>query len=467
MTRRAEQLAHICGAYDMRGQTHIDFSDELVTAVGYATHTVMQKKYGTTRVIIGHDMRVGSAQFASHLSHGVAQAGGEPINIGLVSTDQLYFATGIYDLPGIMVTASHNPAEWNGFKVCGPQARGISKRDALGDICQVAETAEVAVTDAPWPVDTQRAQDVASRFTKRVQELSGLNAVSRPLTVVADAGNGMAGAFLEQVFAFDSIELIGLFTELDGTFPNHPANPLDSSTLVDAQNAVVKHGADIGLVFDGDADRCFMIDEHGQPASASAICALVATREIERARSMGEDHPTVIHNALTTRAVKRAITQAGGQPVRTPVGHSGIKQRMRSDNAVFAAEHSAHFYFRDFFCADSGILAACHVIAELSETERTLSELLAPYTQGALSGEINSRVEDPHAVLARVEEACKAGDFGDGDIDHLDGVTFTAPDFWFNVRMSNTEPLVRFNAESDSAEKTQNLTERVLAIIRA
>lgn len=466
MTRRA-QLAHLCGTYDMRGRTHTDFSDELVTAVGYATHKVMRAEYQSSHVLIGHDMREKSAEFASLLCHGVAQAGGTPVNIGLASTDQLYFGSGVLDMPGIMVTASHNPADWNGFKVCGPQARGISRQDALGEIVAVAETAEVVVDSALWPVDDVQAAELAEQFAQRIHTLTGLAEASRPLTVVADAGNGMAGHFLDRVFDCDSVTLVGLFTELDGTFPNHPANPLDPSTLRDAQEAVRAHGADIGLVFDGDADRCFVIDERGEPTSASAIGALVATREIQRERGLGEEHPAVIHNALTARAVPQAIERAGGRAIRTPVGHSGIKQRMRKDNAVFAVEHSAHFYFRDFFCADSGILAACHVIAAMSETDQPLSHLLEPFTAGALSGEINSEVECPDRVLERVEAECQAGAFGEGHIDHLDGVTFTANDFWFNVRKSNTEPLVRFNAESADPACTRDLTERVLGIIRA
>ena len=465
MTRRA-QLAHLCGAYDMRGRTHTDFSDELVTAVGYATHEVMRAQYQSSHVLIGHDMREKSAEFASLLCHGVAQAGGTPVNIGLVSTDQLYFGSGVLNMPGIMVTASHNPADWNGFKVCGPQARGISRQDALGEIVTVAETAEVVVDSAPWPVDRERASELAEQFAQRIHVLTGLADASRPLTVVADAGNGMAGNFLDRVFDCDAVTLVGLFTDLDGTFPNHQANPLDPSTLRDAQEAVRAHGADIGLVFDGDADRCFVIDERGEPTSASAIGALVATREIQRARNLGEDNPAVIHNALTTRAVPQSIKKAGGRSIRTPVGHSGIKQRMRIEDAVFAVEHSAHFYFRDFFCADSGILAACHVIAALRETGRPLSHLLEPFSAGALSGEINSEVECPDRVLERVEAECQAGTFGEGRIDHLDGVTFTAKDFWFNVRKSNTEPLVRFNAESSDPVATRDLTERVLRIIR-
>lgn len=466
MTRRA-QLAHLCGAYDMRGRTHTDFSDELVTAVGYATHKVMHAQYQSNHVLIGHDMRENSAEFASLLCHGVAQAGGTPVNIGLASTDQLYFGSGVLDMPGIMVTASHNPADWNGFKVCGPQARGISRQDALGEIVAVAETAEVVVDTAPWSVDDVQAGELAEQFAQRIHTLTGLAEASRRLTVVADAGNGMAGNFLDRVFNCDAVTLVGLFTDLDGTFPNHPANPLDPSTLRDAQEAVRTHGGDIGLVFDGDADRCFVIDERGEPTSASAIGALVATREIQRARNLGEENPAVIHNALTTRAVPQAIERAGGRAIRTPVGHSGIKQRMRKDNAVFAVEHSAHFYFRDFFCADSGILAACHVIAAMSETDQPLSHLLEPFNAGALSGEINSTVNNPDAVLTRVEAECQAGAFGEGHIDHLDGVTFTAKDFWFNVRKSNTEPLVRFNAESADPVCTRDLTDRVLGIIRA
>lgn len=467
MTTRGDKLATVCGAYDVRGRVDRDFDDDLVTALGYATYAVMHREYSATQVVIAHDMRVDSPRLASLLCHGVDQAGGTPINVGLASTDQLYFGSGELNVPGIMVTASHNPAQWNGFKICGPGARGIALADLLGEIRDTAAEAPVVATTSAWPVDSTHATHLGETYVNRLHALTGIPRLGRALTVVADAGNGMAGAYVDTVLGGASINLIGLYTELDGTFPNHPANPLDESTLVDVKRAVVDHGADLGLAFDGDADRCFFIDETGNTCSASAIGALVATREISRARNAGQATPTVLHNALTTRAVPAAIEHAGGTPVRTPVGHSGIKQRMRQTGAVFALEHSAHYYFRDFYCADSGMLAACHVIKALGEAHTPLSELLSPFSAGALSGEINSTVSDPDATIERVKAACQAGEFGPGTVDELDGVTFNASDMWFNVRKSNTEPLVRFNAETTSADANRDITERVLAVVRA
>ena len=479
MTDRSSRLSRALKAYDLRGRVGDDLDDDLLFALGWGTVRTMRARHGTAGVVIGADMRPDSLGFARALARGVAAAGGAPTLLGLCSTDQLYFASGRSGLPGLMVTASHNPSGWNGIKVCGPHAAGISRAGGLDAIADSALDAppdpaagDPAAAAEPRP-DPDAARELAVGYAETIRAQTGITGLRRPLTVIADCGNGMAGKLLPEVFGTAALaapaplDVRGMYTELDGTFPNHPANPLDPANLVDVQAAVVDSGADLGLAFDGDADRCFVIDETGRATSASAIGALVARREIARARAAGEDAPVVLHNLITSRAVPETVAAAGGRPVRTPVGHSGIKQLMAEHRAVFACEHSAHFYFRDFSGADSGMLAACHVIAALADTGGTLSALLADLDPYAGSGEINSTVADPAAALARFRDAARAGTFGAGTVDELDGVTLTGADFWANVRPSNTEPLVRFNCETPDAARTAALTADVLALVRA
>lgn len=472
---RAARLARSLKANDIRGRVGHDLDDDLLVAIGYGTATAMRARHGAERCVIGCDMRTDSPRFAALLAGGVAHAGSQPVLVGMCSTDQLYYASGAWNLPGMMVTASHNPQDWNGVKICGPGAAGLSAETGLDDIATRVLAAQLpAFLDAVPRVTVDRiaAQRLSAGYARRLRELTGLG-TGHKLTIVADCGNGMAGKLLPEVFgtaaglpALDH-RIIALYPELDGTFPHHPANPLVPENLVDAQRAVIEHGADIGLAFDGDADRCFFIDERGHATSASAIGALVATREIARARDAGEPEPAVLHNLLTAGSVEQAIATAGGRAVTTPVGHSGIKQAMRRENGVFACEHSAHFYFRDFYSADSGMLAAAHIISALERSDETLSELLAEFAPAALSGEINSTVADPDAVLQTVAERAAAGTFGQGTVDRMDGVSLRGADFWLNVRKSNTEPLVRFNCETPTAGRTEDLTERVLAVIRS
>ncbi|WAL40330.1 phosphomannomutase/phosphoglucomutase [Brevibacterium sp. BRM-1] len=472
MSSRGDRLDAALKAYDLRGRVGPELDDDLLYALGWATARAMATAHGVPGAVIACDMRPDSQRFAEWLARGVRDAGLEPTHLGLASTDQLYFASGHWGLPGLMVTASHNPAGWNGVKLCGPRAAGLSRAQGLGEIAELVLAApELPAGEPGAGVDEAAAAELARAYSAALRELTGVGG-GRRLRIVADCGNGMGGQLLPQVFgtvaglpALD-LDVEGLYTELDGTFPNHPANPLDPANLVDAQAAVVAADADVGLAFDGDADRCFFIDETGAAASASAVGALVAAREIERAHDAGEVRPVVLHNLLTSVAVPAAIRAAGGEPVRTPVGHSGIKQLMATRGAVFACEHSAHFYFRDFFGADSGMLAACHILAALERSDRTLSQLLAAYAPQAMSGEVNSEVRDPAEVLEDFAAAAAAGDFGPGEVDRLDGVTLSGADFWMNVRMSNTEPLVRLNVESPEPARTAQLRDAALRLIR-
>lgn len=485
MTRFARERRAV-GAYDVRGLVGEELTDDFIFAFGWAVARAAQAEWGSEEILIAHDMRETSPRYARLLAAGSRQAGLQPKNIGMASTDQLYFASGEYGLPGFMVTASHNPPEYNGIKVCGPGASGVSRKDLLGTALELLDSApecsygpgsadSVAAADTQLGVDEALAQRTARGFAERIRSLTGLNRV-QGLTIVVDAGSGMAGLTVPQVFGSAAelealnITVRGMYMEPDGTFPYHPANPLDPANLVDLQKAVIAARAEtaepvIGLAFDGDADRCFFVDENGDTVSASAIGAMTAVNEIRRVRA--EEQPVVLHNLLTSRSSVQWVEKAGGTPVRTAVGHSGIKQAIRANNAVFAFEHSAHYYFRDFFGADSGLLAAGHVLAAVHASGKQLSELAADYAPGPMSGEINSRVEDQQAVLEAVAEAGQRGDFGPVTIDRLDGITLDGDGFWINVRTSNTEPLVRLNVEAGSQERVDELVEAALAIIRA
>jgi phosphomannomutase len=376
------------------------------------------------------------------------------VDIGLASTDLLYCASGVLDLPGVMVTASHNPAGDNGLKMCRAGARPIGFDTGLA---AMAEAAGPLLDATVTPADGTSVEPVEFLHTY-VDTLLRLAPVEgRRLTVVVDAGNGMAGHTVPAVFDRLDVDLVPLYLELDGTFPNHEANPLDHTTLVDLQAAVREHGADVGLAFDGDADRCFVIDETGAVVSPSAITALIATRHLA-----DEPGATILHNVITSRAVPEIVTEHGGVAVRTPVGHSLIKAEMARTGAVFGGEHSGHFYFREFYLADSGMLAALHVMGALAESDTTVSGLMAEFSRYAASGEINSRVDDAAAVIERL-----AAQYAEHDLDRLDGLTVTADDWWFNVRPSNTEPLLRLNVEGSDEPTMARVRDEVLARIRA
>src|SRR6266851_5156135 len=402
-----------------------------------------------------HDMRASSGPLADAFGRGAASQGADVVAGGLGSTDMLYYASGDLGVPGAMITASHNPAQYNGIKLCRAGAKPVGIQTGLRD---VQDWAERALLPAPAP-GTVTPRDLLPGYADHLRKLVDISSI-RPLTVAVDAGNGMAGHTVPRVFEGLPITLVPLFFELDGTFPNHEANPIDPRNLRDLQRSVIASGADIGLAFDGDADRCFVVDERGQVVSPSVLTALIAVRELAR-----EPGATVIHNLITSKAVPEIVAEHGGTPVRTRVGHSFIKARMADTGAVFGGEHSGHFYFRDFWFADSGMLAALHLLAALGEQDGPLSALLAGYGRYVASGEINSEVHDQAAVTARVREEFASGP--GVTTDDLDGMTVVAEDWWFNLRPSNTEPLLRLNLEATDETTMTRLRDEVLSIVRA
>ncbi len=447
-------------AYDVRGVVPDQLDESMARALGAAFVDVT----GAERIVTAHDMRESGPGLARAFADGALHRGASVIEAGLGSTDLLYFASGHLGLPGAMFTASHNPAQYNGIKMCRAGAVAIGQDTGLADIRdRAAAYLADGLASAPAIAGTVEASDLLPDYARYLRGLVDLSAV-RELTVVVDAGNGMGGYTAPAVLG-DALlpalplRIVPLFFELDGTFPNHEANPLDPANLVDLQRAVVEHGADLGLAFDGDADRCFVVDADGQAVSPSTITGLVAQRELRRYPGS-----TVIHNLITSRAVPEVITENGGRPVRTRVGHSFIKAEMARTGAIFGGEHSAHYYFRDFWFADTGMLAAMHVLAALGEQPGTLAALVAPYLRYSASGEINSAVADQPGRVAAV----RAQFAGNAEIDELDGLTFTRPDgSWFNVRVSNTEPLVRLNVEAPTQAGMGELRDAVLAVIRA
>ena len=411
---------------------------------------------GARQVAIGYDMRDSSPSLAAAFGAGVIGQGLDVVRIGLASTDQLYFASGLLDCPGAMFTASHNPAAYNGIKMCRAGAKPVGADTGL---TAISDDLIAGVPAYDGPTGTVADKDVLAdygEFLRSLVDTSGL----RPLRVAVDAGNGMAGHTTPAVLgAIDSITLLPLYFELDGSFPNHEANPLDPANLADLQAYVQESGADIGLAFDGDADRCFVIDERGLPVSPSTVTALVAARELHR-----EIGATVIHNLITSRAVPELVVEHGGTPVRSRVGHSYIKALMADTGAIFGGEHSAHYYFRDFWGADSGMLAALYVLAALGEQQRPLSELTADYQRYESSGEINFTVADAPSC---VEAVLKGFGTRIQSIDHLDGVTVDLGEgSWFNLRSSNTEPLLRLNVEGRCVEDVDAVVEQVAGEIR-
>ena len=455
-TTSAENLAAVFKAYDVRGLVGEQIDETLARAVGRA----FVSETGAPRVVVGHDMRASSPSLAGAFAEGATEAGADAVLIGLASTDQLYFASGHLDLPGVMFTASHNPAAYNGIKMCRAGATPIGQDTGLAAIRDLVATGTVVPAAAPGALSTT---DVLAAYAAHLLALAPVpvSRLQRPLKVVVDAGNGMAGHTAPAVFdrLDDRIDLVPLYFELDGTFPNHEANPIEPENLADLQKAVLSEGADIGLAFDGDADRCFLVDERGRLVDPSTLTALIAARELARVPGA-----TVIHNLITSRAVPEIVTELGGTPVRTRVGHSFIKTRMAETDAVFGGEHSGHFYFRDFWRADSGMLAALHALAALAEADRPLSALLADYERYVASGEINSTVADQRAVVDELRAAY--ADRPGVELDDLDGLTVTHDDWWFNVRASNTEPLLRLNAEGADEATMTRVRDDVLTVIR-
>jgi phosphomannomutase len=460
MSRRPAAAVHrVIKAYDVRGLVGEEIDEQFVADVGGAFARLVRDgdPGGATQVVIGYDMRSSSPSLADAFAEGVVAQGLDVIRIGLASTDQLYFASGLLDCPGAMFTASHNPAAYNGIKLCRASAKPVGKDTGLTDISEDVIAGVPRYDGASGAIHDRDVLADYGEFLRSLVDLSGL----RSLRVAVDAGNGMAGHTTPAVLGpIPSITLEPLYFELDGTFPNHEANPLDSANLVDLQEHVLATGADIGLAFDGDADRCFVVDELGHPVSPSAVTALVAVRELHR-----EIGATVIHNLITSRAVPELVTERGGTPVRARVGHSYIKALMADTGAIFGGEHSAHYYFRDFWGADSGMLAALHVLAALGEQDRPLSELMADYQRYESSGEINFTVSD---AASCVEAVLKSFGTRIHSIDHLDGVTVDlGSGSWFNLRSSNTEPLLRLNAEACSVEEVDEIVGQVSNQVQA
>jgi len=444
-------LDKIFKAYDIRGVVPDQLDESVAEAVGAA----FVRLTGAGQLVVLHDMRASSAPMAAAIARGAANQGANVIHGGLGSTDMAYYASGFLDVPGVMITASHNPAKYNGIKLCRAGAKPVGIETGLAELKQMVAN---GVPSSDKPQGTVTHKDLLPGYAAYLKKLVDLSAI-RPLKVAVDAGNGMGGYTVPTVFEGLPIEVVPLYFDLDGTFPNHEANPIEPENLRDLQKAVVEHEADIGLAFDGDADRCFVVDERGEIVNPSVLTAMVATRELTR-----EHGATIIHNLITSSAVPEIVTEHGGTPVRTRVGHSFIKAKMADTNAIFGGEHSGHFYFRDFWYADSGMLTALHTLAALGASDQTLSGLLGEYSRYAQSGEINSEVADQAATTEKVKNlyAKRPG----VTFDELDGLTVAGDTWWFNLRPSNTEPLLRLNVEARSQEEMSALRDEVLGLVR-
>ncbi|MGI8701825.1 MAG: phosphomannomutase/phosphoglucomutase [Nocardioidaceae bacterium] len=456
-------LAAIFKAYDVRGRVPDELDAATMRQIGAAFAGLLDRRGGggpqaRSPVVVGHDMRASSPALATALADGVRDAGRDVTFIGLVATDELYFASGSLDAPAAMVTASHNPAADNGLKLCLAGAVALSAGTGLDEIRDIVAAGQAGVLlDGP-PRGSLRVADVLASYVSHLHSLAPVR--GRRLKVVVDAANAMAGLTAPAVFASLDAELVPLYFELDGSFPHHDANPLEPANLRDLSTAVGAVRADLGLAFDGDADRCFAVDETGRPVAPSTLTALIAVREL--ARRPGAH---VIHNAVTSRTVAETIRDHGGIAVRTPVGHSLIKATMAEVGAVFGGEHSGHYYFQDFWYADSGMLAALHLMATLAAGDRPMSEVAADFERYTASGEINATVSDSSAALDRVESAF-AGQPG-VSLDRLDGLSVIAEDWWLNVRPSNTEPLLRLNVEAVDDATMADVRDSALALLRA
>ena len=455
-------------AYDVRGIVGETITAETVRATGAAFVDVLGLEGQT--ILVGGDMRPSSPEFMDAFAQGATARGANVEKIGLISTDVLYFACGVENAAGVTFTASHNPAEYNGMKMAKAGAVPLSSESGLFDIRDLAQKyLDAGEIPSVEKVGTVSEKDILKPYAEYLRKLVDLSSI-RPLKVVVDAGNGMGGMTTPAVLG-DTIlpglplEIVPLYFELDGTFPNHPANPLEPANLVDLQKAVVEHGADIGLAFDGDADRCFVIDEKGNAVTPSAVTALVAEREIARAKAEGNEEPVIIYNLITSKAVPELVEKLGGRAVKTRVGHSFIKAVMAKENGVFGGEHSAHYYFKDFFNADTGMLAAMHVLAALGGDDKPLSEISAKYSPYVASGEINSEIEDKAAAVDRVRAHYANAPVV---VEDSDGTTFTNTEegWWVNLRPSNTEPFLRLNLEAPDVETMERVRDEVLALVR-
>ncbi len=441
-------LDAIFKAYDVRGLYPDEIDEDTARRIGNAFVAFT----GAPLIVVARDMRTSSGPLSAAFIEGATMAGADVVDAGLASTDLIYFASGRLDAPGAMFTASHNPAQYNGIKLCRAEAAPVGQDTGLGEIKAAVAAGRLQQAERPGTV-TRR--DLVSEYAEHVRGFTDLTALA-PLKVVADTANGMGGLVVPRVFEGLPFELTILFPELDGNFPNHPADPIQPENLRDLQRVILEQGADIGLAFDGDADRVFLVDDRAEPLSGSITTAIVAKGIL--ARNPGE---TVVHNLICSKVVPEVITEMGGTPVRTRVGHSFIKQVMAETGAIFGGEHSGHYYFRDNWRADSGLIAAVVVLQQLCEAGVPLSELRKPFERYAASGEINTRVADQAAATEAVAAA-----FVDCDQERLDGLSVDCGSFWFNLRPSNTEPLLRLNLESPDPETTAARTADVLALIQ-
>ena len=447
-------LEKIIKAYDIRGLVKNEITPDFSFALGVAFAKFLEYEREPATIVVGEDMRESSPLLADAFTDGATSQGMDVIRLGLASTDMLYFASGKLNLPGIMFTASHNPAKYNGMKLCKSGARPIGQDTGL---LKIRELIEQGVPISNRPVGSSRKENLLKDYANYLFAQFPKNTFKkRKLKVVIDAGNGMAGFTAPAVMAKLDIDLIAMYFELDGNFPNHEANPIEAKNLKDLQKRVKKEKADIGLAFDGDADRCFLIDEKGGLVNPSALTALIAVRELK-----ANPGASIIYNLISSKAVPEVIAEAGGVGVRSRVGHSYIKSMMAQTGAVFGGEHSGHFYFNDFWRADSGMLAALYALAELMGSNSTLSELLKPYNRYISSGEINTKVKDVTKSISRIRDKYH----GKYQVDELDGLTITASTWWFNLRPSNTEPLLRLNVEADTEKEMIKIRDAVLALI--
>jgi phosphomannomutase len=448
-TVSAATIGSLFKSYDVRGIVPSQLTAETAYRVGRALVTYL----GADEVVVGRDMRVSGELLSGALIDGLRDQGANVTNIGLVSTDALYFATGKYGFPaGVIVTASHNPPEYNGFKICREEARALSLEEGIGQIRDL-----VLANEFPAPADGRygdlQQRDVLEAYSEHVLSQVDTSNI-RPLKIAVDAGNGMAGATVPLVFKHLPCEIIPLYFELDGRFPNHLANPIDPENIVELQRTVVEQQCDLGVAFDGDADRMFLVDEQGRAIGGDMVTAMVAVALLKQ-------HPgaAICYNLICSSSVPETILANGGRAIRTPVGHSLIKKVMRSEDAIFGGEHSGHFYFRDNWYADSGLLAMLTSLQLISELNRPVSEVIAPFNNRFRSGEINTKVKDIPTILEKVVAAYSAQGW---EIDELDGLTVSKPDRWFNLRPSNTEPLLRLNVEADDPETLKALVDEVL-----
>ncbi|MFM1986122.1 MAG: hypothetical protein RIS18_339 [Actinomycetota bacterium] len=455
-----QRLQNLIKAYDVRGVVPTDLDENICYLIGQAFVIALKlrkEEGGCGQVVIAHDMRPSGPALVKSFAQGVRDQGVDVLHMGLASTDGLYFATGFLNIAGAMFTASHNPAEYNGIKLAKPGAAPVGQDSGLREITKLVLN---PIEKYTGKMGEERFQDLNKEYVKYLHSLVDLNS-ARKLKVVIDAGNGMGGFSVPKVFENSNFEIVPLYFELDGTFPNHEANPIEPANLVDLQKRVILEKADIGIAFDGDADRAFFVDEQGNSISPSAITALIAKRELKR-----EPGSTIIHNLITSKSVAEVVKENGGTARKTRVGHSFIKQVMKDTNAIFGGEHSGHFYFRDFWFADSGMLAALHVLAALGETksQTTFSSLIKEFDRYIASGEINTKVKDVKETSNKVKDHFASQN--DVQIDDLDGLTFSGANWWVNVRPSNTEPLLRLNAEAKDHATMEKVRDEVLAIIR-